>query len=184
MNEYFLQNQYFDWLYDLVYNSKYAKGCSYKKLFSYLHNVNFDYSIEMDGNRESDGIELRYRFGNINQYPQSAIATFLDIRPCSVLEMMCALAIRCEESIMNNPDYSRGPDKWFWVMLDNLGLQEMDDSIFNENFANDIISTFLNRQYRYNGAGGLFKLNNPPNDLRKVEIWYQMCWYLDEYLNM
>lgn len=184
MNEYFLHNQYFEWLCELVDNKKYAKGYSYKKLFAYLHNVNFNYLIAMDGNRDEDGIDLRYRFGSENGIHQAEIASILDVRPCSVLEMMCALAIRCEETIMNDPDHDYGTDKWFWVMLENLGLESMNDICFDKREAMIIIDRFLNRDYEYDGKGGLFQLRHPPKDLRTVEIWYQMCWYLDEYLNI
>ncbi len=185
MTEYYLRDQYFNWLCKLVSNEQYTRGYSYQKLFAYLDCVAFDYTIGMDGNRDSDGIDLRYRFGNENRYEPSMIASILDVRPCSVFEMMIALAIRCEETIMNNPDDDYGPDKWFWLMLENLGLESMNDYTYDENYAGMIVHRFLSREYERNGEGGLFVVKNKPNvDLRDVEIWCQMCWYLDEYLKM
>ena len=35
------------------------------------------------------------------------------------------------------------------------------------------------REYAPDGRGGLFTIRNCEEDLRKVEIWYQLCWYLD-----
>ncbi len=64
----------------------------------------------------------------------------------------------------------------------NLGLGTMNDSKFNARQVHDIIDIFLNRKYRANGQGGLFIIDNPPKDLRKVEIWYQMHWYLNDIL--
>lgn len=184
MTEHELQNQYFEWLYDLVCNKKNTGGLSYRKLFAYLHNVDFNYLLPMDGNRECDGIDLRYRFGEVYHYHQAMVASLLDINPCSVLEMMCALALRCEESIMSNPEQNYGIELWFWIMIKNLGLESMDDINYEQNYVEDVIYRFLNREYDRNGNGGLFVIHNPQMDMRRTEIWNQMCWFLDEYLKM
>jgi hypothetical protein len=185
MTEYYLRNQYFDWLCRLVDNKKHTRGYSYQKLFVHLDSINFDYTIGMDGNRDGDGIDLRYRFGAEHKYEQPMIASILDVRPCSVFEMMIALSIRCEETIMNNPDDDYGPDDWFWIMLENLGLESMNDYAYDREYVDIVIHRFLNRDYEPNGEGGLFVVKNKPNiDLRNVEIWCQMCWFLDEYLRM
>ena len=70
----------------------------------------------------------------------------------------------------------------FWIMLDNLGLSEMDDMHFDINIVEQAVDRFLDRDYMADGDGGLFILEFPRRDLRGVEIWYQMCWYLDELL--
>lgn len=184
INERHLKNQYFEWLCGLVDNEKQTNGYSYQKLFAHLDNIDFRYSIGMDGNRDGDGIDLRYRFGEDCNYDPRLIASVLDIRPCSVFEMICALAIRCEESFMNDPDNDNGPDKWFWVMIENLGLMSMCDNNYDETYISFVVERFLNREYERNGNGGLFTTNRPNVDLRYVEIWNQMCWYLDDYLNM
>jgi len=59
----------------------------------------------------------------------------------------------------------------------------MDDDRFNPNKIDKTIMIFLNRDYQPNGQGGLFTLKKPKYDLRQAEIWYQMCWYLDEFLS-
>lgn len=50
------------------------------------------------------------------------IASYLDNRPCSVLEMIIALAIRLEEHIMDDPDIGNRTGQWFWDMIVSLGL--------------------------------------------------------------
>lgn len=175
-----LNDQYFNWMYQLVSIRRYSKGRSYRKLLRFLHSVDFYYKIPMDSNREADGIDLRYRFGYKNSYNESMIATYLDNRPCSVLEMMIALAIRCEEHIMNDPDIGNRTGEWFWSMIINLGLEDMNDDNYDEEYADEVIKRFLNREYRRNGKGGLFTVHHSDRDLRNAEIWYQMCWYLDE----
>ena len=42
-----------------------------------------------------------------------------------------------------------------------------------------IKDSFMDRQYEANGEGGLFTIRNVGVDLTKVDIWTQLCWYLD-----
>lgn len=175
-----LNNRYFNWMCQLVSGRRYTRGRSYRKLLRLLHDTDFYYSIPMDGNREADGIDLRYRFGYECSFDDSMIATYLDDKPCSVLEMMIALAIRCEKNIMDDPDIGDRTGEWFWDMIDSLGLSDMDDDDYDELYSRDVIKRFLDRKYKWNGDGGLFRIKRPRGDMRDVEIWCQMCWYLDE----
>lgn len=175
-----LTAQYLDWMCRLVCNDKYSKKLSYKKLLRYLNTIEFTYILPMDSNRAEDGVDLRYRFGYEFDYENAMIASYLDDRPCSVLEMMIALALRCEETIMDNPDYGDRMGQWFWNMIVNLGLGSMTDAKFDANYIDNVVHIFLDREYAPNGEGGLFTVQHPSRDMRSVEIWYQMCWYLDE----
>ena len=177
-----LENLYFRWMCSLVEDDDHPGTRYYQKLLHRLHDIEFTYTIEMDGNRAVDGIELRYYFGEEKGYDNETIDSLLGNEPCSVLEMMVALAFRCEEQIMDRPDESNNTGQWFWTMIVNLGLSSMDDSNFDEDVVEDAISCFLNREYRANGEGGLFVLDYCRRDLRRVEIWYQLMWYLDEVL--
>lgn len=178
---YNIEQQYFDWICDSIGT---RDEPSYSKLLYYLDSVEFTYILEMDSNRMEDGIDLRYRFGYYMQYPKELIQRYLDNRPCSVLEMMAALAIRCEEDIMCDPDEGDRTGEWFWGMIDNLGLSDMTDSDFDVEYVDYIITRFLDREYEPNGEGGLFSVRRCRADMRTVEIWYQMMWYLDEILNL
>lgn len=178
-----LNDAYFEWMYQLVCgNQRRFRKRSYYKLLRYLHSVDFTYIIPMDGNRAGDGTDLRYRYGYEHSYEGPMIAAYLDDRECSILEMMVALAIRCEEHIMDDPDIGDRTGQWFWDMISNLGLFYMDDLHFDQDQADLIIERFLNREYERNGKGGLFAVERCTRDLRSVEIWYQMCWYLDEIM--
>lgn len=170
--------EYFKWMCRLVETLKMDK--TYRKLMTYLFEVEFTYSIPMDANRESDGIDLRYRFGYETGKSDSYIASYIDIRPCSVLEMMVALALRCEREIMSSRDYGDRTGEWFWAMIHNLGLGDMDDTQFDIGRTDDIVSRFLNREFAPDGKGSLFTVKNARRDMRDVELWYQMSWYLDE----
>ncbi|WP_301887980.1 hypothetical protein [Bacteroides caecimuris] len=178
-----LSSRYFEWLCGIMFDGRYLKGRSYSKLFELLHSVDFEVVIGMDQNRAEDGIDLRYRFGDEQGYIQPMIASLIDNVPCSVLEMMVALSFQCENT-MSDPEEGNRLSKWFWTMIDNLGLGSMDDNNYDDEFARFVIFRFLNREYSSNGEGGLFVINNCKYDLREVEIWYQMCWYLDATLNI
>ena len=97
--------------------------------------------------------------------------------------MIVALALRCE-TIMEDPDYGDRTGKWFWGMIESLGLKSMDDTSFNRDYVDDVIDIFLSRGYGRDGRGGLFTIKHPKRDLRTVEIWYQMNWYLDSILKI
>lgn len=185
MEQTFLINEYFGWMCQHIDYDKIHNPIHYQKLLMHLYSIDFTYSIEKDANRASDGINLRYRFGYDNDISDEVIEDTLDTKPCSVLEMMVALALRCEEHIMSDPDYGDRTGLWFWTMIDSLGLSRITDRIYTKNsktkdFVDNRIYDFLNREYAPNGEGGLFTLQNPENDLRDVEIWYQMTWYLTE----
>lgn len=178
-----LVKEYFDWICSLVFDTKYFQHLSYTKLFAYLFNKEFTYILDMDENRAVNGINLRYRFGYANGYSPNFIKeNLIDLYPCSVLEMMVALAKNIEEPIMDDPAYGDRTGQWFWNMVTNLGLGSMSDDKFNVDECEYIINRFLNRQYSPTGEGGLFTVNNPPEDLRNVEIWYQAMWYLNEFI--
>lgn len=173
-------NNYFDWLYKLVCDKRYSKSISYKKLLMHLHNTTFRYSIPKDQNRADDGLDLRYRFALSQGYERSprVIMDCLE-GPCSVLEMMVALSIRCEENIMDDPNIGDRTSQWFWGMVTNLGLGAMTDSRYDKIFVDNTVNRFLDRDYEPDGHGGLFTIRHCDRDLRNVEIWYQLCWYLD-----
>ena len=70
--------------------------------------------------------------------------------------------------------------QWFWNMIVSLGMAAMDDTRFNEERAEYIVVRFMNREYQPNGAGGLFTLTHPVDDMRTIDIWYQLMRYLNE----
>lgn len=179
MNRLELNEEYFEWMCQLVRDRRHCIVKSYKKLLRHLHEIDFFYSIPMDGNREGDGISLRYLFGYENGYEDSTVAAYIDNRSCSVLEMMIALAVRCEVHIMSDPNIGDRTSQWFWGMIDSLGLEYMDDSRFDEAYTDDVIFSFMEHKYARDGRGGLFTIKNSPRDLRNVEIWWQMNWYLN-----
>lgn len=177
-----IEQEYFEWMYDLVCGGRYAKENSHKKLLSYLHEVEFIYSMSEDSNRAEDGESLRYHFAyeNYSHADRDFIIDCLS-RPCSVLEMMIALAIRCEET-MDDPSIGDRTGQWFWKMIVNLGLGGMYDRRFDVAIADDVIDRFLNREYEPDGRGGLFRVRDCEYDMRDIEIWAQLCYFLDSII--
>ena len=172
-----VNNQYLDWLMAIVQLPYHSL------LLEKLFNTEFVWLIPFDANRADDGIQLRYRFGRENDIPDPVIGSELDNRPCSILEMIVALAIRAEEQIMGDPTIGDRTSIWIHDMLSSLGVIDLTDYDYDEDAANEAIYIFINRMYTRTGRGGLFEIPNldPSRDMRTAEIWYQMCWFMNEH---
>lgn len=178
-----LTREYFNWLYNLVSENRYAEGISFRKLLTFLHETEFTWLIDKDSNRAEDGVALRYRFAMTQGYDRGSdwVLDVLD-GPCSVLEMMVALALRCEECIMDDPQMGDRTAQWFWVMIVSLGLGPVIDGRFDRRLTEAVITRFLNRDYDSDGRGGLFTVRSTRIDMREIEIWHQLCEYLDSIM--
>ena len=164
-----VRDEYFEWMLDLV------GGQRFRKLLIHLHNREFIFTIANDDNRADDGINLRYRFGyDILDHPREELGG-----PCSMFEMLLALAIRCEETIMDDPLYGDRTAQWFWRMIVNLGLGSMLDENYDREYIDFVVDRFINHEYEPNGKGGLFTVNNCEYDFRKIEISFQLLRYLN-----
>lgn len=171
MNEAEVKKEYYKWLTGLVEDDVYSK------LLEALNSVEFKYYLAHDDNRASDGMSMRYRFCLSNGLDPDEFLDYLS-GPCSVLEMMVALAVRCEE-VMDDPAVGNRTSQWFWGMVTNLGLGSMTDDRFDQRKFDRIIFRFLDRDYDPDGKGGLFRIKNCDVDMRDMEIWYQLCYYMD-----
>ena len=172
-----LLNHYFEWLCRSVGGSGFSEEVSYRKLLMHLHSTQFYYSIQKDADRATAGVDLRWRFVCEHNYSTNVLDDLEG--PCSVLEMMIALAIYCEEHIMDDPSYGDRTGQWFWGMITNLGLGASYDNNFDRRYVETVIIRFLDRKYDPDGKGGLFRIKNCNRDLRRVEIFHQLCWYLN-----
>lgn len=177
-----LSDDYYFWLLDIIDSIAYPDE-KYSEVLEKLYETEFYDLVPNDINRAEDGYELRGRFaseiGEHEYYVMDAL-----YKGCSVLEVMIALAMRWEENIAWDPDYGDRTYKWFWIMMDNLGLTFYDDEKYDETEVENILQSFLERKYCTDGRGGLFRINNPNIDMTKVEIWLQMNYYFDENSNL
>lgn len=165
------QAEYYKCLHDLVLTD--SGDETYDLLIRELYAYNFEAVIDRDLNRVNDGLQLREKYmGDDSDYIDGE---------CSVLELMIALAQRIDD-IMYDPDVGEDWVRWFWEMIENLGLDKFPDSNFSTKAVDLIIQRFIDRKYDSDGLGGLFPLMYPDSriDQRDVEIWYQMQAYLNE----
>ena len=98
--------------------------------------------------------------------------------------MLIALAYKIEVDIACNPDYINRTGKWFWSMINSLGLSDMTDAKIDENKVVRIIRKFTIRNYSPNGSGGLFTISDRTKDMRTMDLWYQANTWLNENINL
>ena len=166
-------DDYFCWLVSIISD---GRENSYSMLLKQLFDTSFVYVLERDANRAHDGLDLRDRYSCEEDI-------CLDISsPCSVLEMMIALSIRCETDVMYNPSRGDRTYIWFWEMIENLGLIRMNNNNFNVIRVRNVLNTFMDRQYETDGKGGLFWVPGS-RGMENEEIWYQMNTFLNSIIN-
>ena len=176
---------YFRWLLTWISNVDKYNVNDYTKLLEFLLHISFswDDNYPMDANRAIDGANLRNMYMEEDDLPFED--GYFDTLPsCSVLEVMIALADRIEMDYLRDPDMGDRTSVWFWLMLCNLGLDDCTDARFNENRVSEVVTLFLNREYKCDGNGSLF-VTKRHFDMRKMDI--QECmnvWIGDFLLNL
>lgn len=169
-----IYNEYFIWVCDQVI----PNNPDYTRLLDKLNGIEFVTTHPMDDSRLADGLNLRFEFGYAKGYSRDAIRAAFDQYPCSVFEMMAALAIRCENQIMENDKFGDRTPFWFAHMIQSLGLEGQTNFSYDELYVDEVIFDFLNRNYDETGAGSLFYVPNPSKDMRSLDLWYQMHEFL------
>lgn len=169
-----LDDLYLDWLYSQVASTeRKAKRYTFWSLMRQLYTKEFVWLVPNDDNRVQDGKDLRYRFIEEHNI-QNVDETWLQLG-CSMLEMLIALANTLEFEDDRSAKY------WFWRLLENIELDQCTDALYKEAmdaYVDNILDRIIFRTYNGDGSGGLFPLNNPKEDQREVELWYQLCAYL------
>lgn len=170
------QDLYFGWLCLRIYDDQHAD--EYSSLLAQLHSIPFRYLLERDANRESDGCYLRYRFESEKFIPEAREAL---VGPASLLEVLVALALRGEETIMRDFDIGDRTPLWFWTMLESMHLTSQTNDNYDPEYVAERCDILMDRRYEPNGDGGLFILDTNA-DMRNVEFWYQLNWYFSSLL--
>jgi len=184
-NDELIQEQYFLWLCGLVGISIHRLDRNNRDLAWLLHHINFYDLVPNDGNRAKDGKKLRERY-----FDETGIRDCECLEgECSVFEMLVALSERMDY-ILWESRLGRRTDKWFWEMIQNMGLELFDGSDGREERERkhykdqEKVDRMLSRHYFWTGRGGLFPLKMGNVDQRNVEIWYQMMSYIEENYNI
>ena len=161
---------YFDWLC-MIDMPDGDQRVEYAKLMCVLMDTEFRWVIRRDENRALDGLELR----DIYEEETGEDCDFSG--PCSVLEMLTALAIRCNDEIMYDPDDPKRADRWFWMMICNLKLDKNVGGFFSGTKVLSTLANFMDKT----GKNELFPVKNPPSNFYRMELWYQLNWYIMEH---
>ena len=166
---------YFDFLCDIV-----GHGYEYSSLLVSLHKLEFYSLVPNDDNRGVDGEKLREIF--LDEVDPQGVSS-LPNGPCTVLEMLVGLAKRLEFDLFGSK-FERSEGECFWLLINNLGLEWCDNYRWEaENKEKEVekrIQILLDREYFPDGKGGLFPLRVTHLNQQKVELWYQMSFWVIE----
>ena len=165
------ERDYRDWLINCLN----VRENDYTNLLRELYNIEFFALIQYDEDRGTDGLALRDEWADRVNYRGS-----LDFGVANFLEVLVGIAKRLEFLVFGTKYY----DDWdyiniFWELIDNLGLGGMfcDISRYTFDEINEIVTLFMNRDYFRHKNCNIFKFENEPKNLRKMNIWTQMGIY-------
>jgi hypothetical protein len=165
-----------EWLYSQVADvNAQDPSITFWKLLKQLYTTEFVWLVDHDDNRLEDGRDLRLEF--VRETGEHDIDRSWVELGCSFLELMVGLSRKFAfEADSGEPHY------WFWHLMENIGLHEYSDAwkIFPHAEVEEIVERVIHRLYEPDGSGGFFPLRNPPNDQRRVELWYQLGYYVIE----
>lgn len=179
-----LTRQYFLWMVYKIFNDERLLQ-SYLDLLNKLNFTIFEWTLELDENRQKDAQDLRYAFGDECGYSAAQICQELDVTPPSLLEVIVALIYRVRENVLDGLDENViSNQEIFLDILKSLGIDGLHYELNFEQaqYLYNVICDLYCHNYAYNGKGGLFKVEKPKDDMRNTEIWYQFMWYLNEKL--
>lgn len=172
--------EYTGWLEGLITDNGYKE---YRYLLEKLNQIEAYFILDKDINRQTNALELR------NDYIRATgDYDILSVLPgsCTVLELLISMAFEADDVMFDNDIGSR-PNQWFWLFIQNLGLDICtDDRFFSmESQITNIITRWLDRRFSRNGDGSPWPRPRTQSDLRDIEMWYHMNWYLaDNFDNM
>lgn len=161
---------YFDWLCMIAIPNGYQRS-RYSKVLMLLMDTPFHWTIPKDENRARDGLELR------DIYTEETGEGCRHGGPCSFLEMLVALAIRCNDELMYDPEDPKRADRWFWLIFQRLGMDVFEDKNFQKQTPNEILA-ILDGFVDKNVKMCPFLFPKPPHNFEKMEIWYQLNHYI------
>ena len=182
MDELDIRNKYIEWISELIFPIDSYRQ-KYSKLIEGLHSIGFTSVFPMDMNRIMDGVDLRYRFGYETRVPIELIDEFLYKNQCTVLEVMVALCLRCEENIMYDDQYGDRTSVWFKQMMISMHIDTLTDDKYDKYLLFDRVQIMMSHRYSEDGEGGLFTVKNCTQDMRDLELWKQMCLYLNSIID-
>ena len=174
-----IYEEYFDYLCDIL-RCDLPEHRHYSYLLHDLSDKEFVWSVDLDKNRYMDAIDLRRDFLFERYEDDEDIYEDLYRRySVNCLEVLTAFSRRIETDITGEPG-NEEYEKWFWIMISNLGLDRYDDYHYNVKKVNEILDIWLTRRFNSNGKDGIFPIQNSAFDQREIDMWHQMNNYLVE----
>lgn len=150
-------------------------GESYICLLKELNKEHFYPKHYMDENRVQEVKETLREF-----VPRPPKTDYV-----SIFEILVLLAWKYEQICKKYGE----PDKtatYFWTIMVNCNLNRFDDLYFKEHREEALLKIkefcvrFNTRTYGRDGTGSPFPLKHPSYDMRKVELSYQLNYYINE----
>lgn len=169
---------YFEWLLHGMNDNQWGyRTQEFSKLLNLMFKLRFKAVNHMDVIREEKIDDLRDDFfydhdEHIKDVPD------MPAYP-TVLELLISLSYSMED-VMSNQKYGNRTADWFWGMIINLGLEDLDDDEFDEGYAVAVFSRWLKREFAPDGNGSPFPMRDPPCDMTGVDIWRSFLWYVNE----
>lgn len=179
-----IEETYIQWLYSKV-GSKDRNYNHFWRIIRRLYRKEFYVVVPNDSNRYEDGIFLRSKFADEYDYEPEYISSVFQDKPCTVLEMLVAFAVRIDSDIMWDPDLGDRSAFWFWSMIQNLGvdLKRFSDEYFDKECLialDSMVNRAISRHYSKTGEGGFFPIFHTRKNFQRMELWYQMHYWLGE----
>lgn len=172
-----MTEKYVEWIMRKVIRNPLYDPYRYEKLIYELYDIPFAPGCAMDANRDADGRQLRIRYAR--EKHMDVMKSLPDLQS-SMLEMMVGFAIRTYEEVMKGLPVEYSPDVIFWMMIENMGLDDMTDEDFDRARVQKAVDIAVNGPYDWDGTGGaLFRIRPSESlrDFRMADIWYQMQWW-------
>ena len=187
---YWEQKGYVNWLESFTIDERIGSSDrrGYSKLIRQLWKIPYRSDFKNDKDRGAEGLELRRRYEDIlarelDMYPDEFPDIIELYGECRVLEMLVALSMHMYDIMQDTGEYN-SVSRWFWEMMENVGLGYLDDIEFSrskyanmknvERKINDILYRNTRGTTRTHGFFGL-------EDWSETELWYQMHEYLRPY---
>ena len=163
---------YAEWLKTLVKDHVHDIR-EYSKLLDNLDCITYHWRFVMDENRAKAGENLRSIFAyEIGVYIE-------DVREgiASVLEVLIGVA----KNMSEQTEIETGD--MFWLMMRNMGLDKMTDSIFDWRVVSRTVNSWLDGEFEPDGTGSPFPLYGYDGDCTHLDLYSHMNIYVHENFN-
>lgn len=179
-----LQYDFFMYEYNIITTEETYDKKGAREICTLLNLEPFIPSNKMDDARIDEIKTLKERFQIDNDLTNDEIKVLIWQEP-TWFDVLVALSYRIEHEVMTDPDEGDRTAKWFWCMIDNLGLRNISLDIDSpeESSIHDAIDRLKDRTYDQNGSGGLFPLKGKKTDQRRVGLWNQaQAWLAQNFI--